>query len=416
MAKQEAVKKKVTASLGYEYIAGKRTQIKKTETVLVPVSVMNSQKKFNAFIDRERERIRKNLEVERQTAKSDLTFREYAKKVAARKRGDGDVRIITEQSNNSIMEYVNTIVGDYKMKDIDKDTVHMVKEAINNKPSARGGTISDKTKYNYFCYFRSVINSAADDNYYKENPLSKVRNFSFEDPEPTYLDKDEIQDIITKMAQYHIKRIVEVLLFLLTGTRRGEGIGFRWEDLQYDKKEEIHYFDLKEGYYQAPEVGPFRGELKTKKSKGKVPVHDELHALLMEYKEWQDKQAEILGDRWKGTGYIITRDDGGNYHPDTVSKRVKATLKKLGYGDMTIYSLRRSFATLATEENVATARVSNLLRHADIKITDRYIDPARKQLGDVSFLDSVLPQKDAKSETKTPKKPFKRLGKKEYVR
>lgn len=93
MAKESCIKKKITASLGYEYVGGKRTQIKKTETVSVPVSIISSQKKFDAFVERERERIRKALEVERQTARSDLTFRVYAQKVAERKLGDGDSEI-----------------------------------------------------------------------------------------------------------------------------------------------------------------------------------------------------------------------------------------------------------------------------------------------------------------------------------
>jgi hypothetical protein len=161
MGKQNknVVKKKVTASAGYEYIEGKRRQIKRTETILIPASIFNNKKKLETFIKKEKERIRHELEVERKTAKSAITFREYAKKVAERKRQQGDVRSVTEESNNCIMQFINSLIGDYKLKDIDKEIVDMVKAAINNKKTRTGRIISDKTKYNYFSYFRSVINA-----------------------------------------------------------------------------------------------------------------------------------------------------------------------------------------------------------------------------------------------------------------
>lgn len=69
----------------------------------------------------------------------------------------------------------------------------MVKAAINNKPSDRGGIISDKSKYNYFTYFRSIINAANEENYYTKNPLAKVKNFPLKIAETKYLTKKQLQ-------------------------------------------------------------------------------------------------------------------------------------------------------------------------------------------------------------------------------
>jgi integrase len=415
MAKQNCIKKKITASLGYEYVGGKRTQIKKTETVAVPVSIANSEKKFAAFVDKERERIRNALEVERQTAKSDLMFREYAKKVAARKRNQGDVRSISEQSNTSIMDYLNTLVGNYKIKDINKEIVDMVKEEINNKPSTRGGIITDKTKYNYFSYFRSIINAAFADKYYTENPLAQVKNFSFDTEETTYLEKDELLFAMKALNEFHIKTQIEVLLELCTGTRRGEALSLRWQDIKQSNKG-IYYFDLEEGFYYTKAEGYFRGKLKTKKSKRKLTIHQFLLLKLNEYKVWQDAEKEKWGDAWKGTDdYIICKDDGSNYNPDYFTKKVGRIFKNMGFADITTHSLRRSFATLADSENETTSKIADLLGQANVLVTDRNYIRRTKSTPDVSFLDSIIVTDD-EPETKTPKKPFKRLKKREYLR
>lgn len=396
---------KVTASAGYEYVNGKRKQVKKTETIHIPTSISNNPRKVKAYIERERARIRKDLDTQKRFNKSEVTFREYAKMVADRKRMQGDVRIITEQTNNSILVYLNSIVGDYKIKDIDKSIVDMVKSEINNKPSDRGGTISDKTKYNYFSYFRSIINAAHDDNYYNENPISKVRNFRFETGETSYLEKEELIAVMRDLSKLHIKEQVEILLEFSTGTRRGEVLGLRWNDIIKDSRG--LYFDLKEGYYYAQGKGYFRGTLKTKDSRRALAIHGFLLQKLEELKAWQDEEKRKWGDAWKGAeGYIICKDDGSPYHPDHYSKRVRKIFEKLGYDDITTHSLRRSFATLANRENETTSKISDLLGHSSIMLTDKCYIRRSKGAGDVSFLDTVVPKAEKKS---TPGRSLKRI-------
>lgn len=413
MAKQNGIKKKITASLGYEYIQGKRRQIKKTETVLVPLSIANNQKRLDAFIKKERERILHEFITERKTAKDNITFREYAKKVAYLKRQQGDVRSVTEQSNNSMMEYFNSLVGDYELKHIDKSVVDMVKAEINNKPSDRGGTISPKTKYNYFTYFRSIINAAVDDNYFLDNPISRVKNFSFETEDTSYLDKNELLSVMRAIDEFHIKVQIEILLELYTGARRGEALSLRWIDIKQDSKG-TYYFDLREGFYYTKELGYFRGDLKTNKSKRKLAIHPFLAQKLEEYKDWQDVEKIKWGDAWKGTGeYIICKDDGSNYHPDHFTKKIRKAFKNLGFDDITNHSLRRSFATLADTENQTTSKIAELLGQSNVIVTDRNYIRRSKGTTDVSFLDSIVPVNV--SENKKTRRPIKRLKKREIV-
>lgn len=411
MKKQELIKQKITASAGYEYIQGKRKQIKKTETVLVPISIANSPKKFDAFIEKEKERIRKELEIERLTQKSDLTFREYAKSVAERKRSQGDVRGITAESNQSILDYLNTFVGDYKMKDIDKNIVDMVKTVINNKTSKNGGPISNKTKYNYFSYFRSVINAAMADNYYLVNPIANVRNFGFENSETTYLEPEELIDVMKKLSECHIKVQVEILLQLFTGARRGEVLSLRWIDIKERKGQS--YFDLQEGFYYTREEGYIRGELKTKKSKRKLPIHPLLLEKLQQYKTWQDRQKEIYGEDWQGNeGYIICKDNGAVYNPDHFSRKIEKKLKEMGFDGITSHSLRRSFATLADASKETTSQIANLLGHSDIIVTNNSYIRKTKQLNCVDFLNTIIESSEAKE--RGSRREIRRLKRKIY--
>lgn len=411
MAKaQEYIIQKVTASFGYDKETGK--QNKKTESVSVPIKIFNDEKKCKAFIEKERERIKEILKAELDRAKDDITFRKYAEKVAERKRSQGDVRSITEQSNSSITEYLNTIVGDIKVKNINKSTVDKVKTAINNKPSDRGGIISSKTKYNYFSHFRSIINAAMDDNYFDENPIKKVKNFTFEIADTSYLEKEDLVSVMNSLGKFHIKTQVEVLLELFTGTRRGEVLSLRWPDINVDHRGK-RYFDLREGFYYTKECGYFRGNLKTKKSKRMLPIHAFLFNKLEEYRIWQEEEKKKLGDDWKGTDYIICKDNGGNYNPDYFTQKVRKIFERMGFNDITTHSLRRSFATLADTENETTSSISNLLGDANVIVAHDHYIRRSKGVSDVSFLDSISNIEEAR---KTPQKSFKRLKKKEYVR
>ncbi|WP_312653008.1 site-specific integrase [Aminipila sp.] len=411
MKKQESVKRKITASAGYEYVQGKRKQIKRTETVLVPITVANNPKKFNAFIEKEKKRILQELEVERQTERTELTFREYAKKVAERKRSQGDVRGITAESNESILKYLNTFIGDCRMKDINKDVVDMVKGVINNKTTKDGEPISSKTKYNYFSYFRSVINAAMDDNYYISNPISNVRNFKFESAETTYLDQEELLEMMKKLYKYHIKTQIEILIQLFTGTRRGEVLWLRWEDIKEFKGQ--YFFELKEGFYYTKDEGYYRGKLKTDKSRRKLTIHPLLLKKLQEYKEWQERQKSAYNGDWGNHGYIICSDRGETYNPDYFTKKIGKRFEEMGFDGITTHSLRRSFATLADSEKETTSKVADLLGHSDIVVTNNSYIRKSKRINTVDFLDAII-EESSEPKEKRPRREIRRLKQKIY--
>ena len=92
--------------------------------------------------------------------------------------------------------------------------------------------------------------------------------------------------------------------------------------------------------------------------------------LLLEYKQWQDTQRELLGDAWRDTdGRIFTTEEGKPLFPDTVTNWFTDFVKRTGLPKVTIHSLRHTYASLMIADGTPLVVVSHKLGHAQTSTT-----------------------------------------------
>lgn len=113
--------------------------------------------------------------------------------------------------------------------------------------------------------------------------------------------------------------------------------------------------------------------------------------MLLEYREWQDEQKERLGDQWQETYRLFTTWNGGPIHPDSVTGWFSDFIKKHSFNYVTLHSLRHTFATRASENNIPAKTVSQILGHSNIAITlDLYtpvtLDNKREAIDSLDYL------------------------------
>ena len=131
-----------------------------------------------------------------------------------------------------------------------------------------------------------------------------------------------------------------ILLCLYTGLRVGEICGLKWENI-----------DIKNGcLFVARTV-----ERITESSIRKVYIPLFIVALLKKYKDNSDKY--ILSGKSKPT------------EPRALQYRFKRILSKTKIRELSFHSLRHTYATLCIEKGMDIKTLSELLGHADVKIT-----------------------------------------------
>nr|WP_256985140.1 site-specific integrase [Rhodococcus sp. 06-1059B-a] len=153
----------------------------------------------------------------------------------------------------------------------------------------------------------------------------------------------------------------------LSGLRRGEVCGLRWDDV------DLRSMTLTVGNSR---VLTASGEiieqgLKTKRSQRKLPLTVDLHDALSRAK---DRQAAYrrLHDRDYGPGTHVVADElGYPVRPDVLAARWERVTQKAGVTPIRFHDARHTCATLMHLAGVPVAVISAWLGHADSSFTMR---------------------------------------------
>jgi len=176
------------------------------------------------------------------------------------------------------------------------------------------------------------------------------------------------------------------MLMLMTGVRRGEALGLRWEDVDFKTGviSICQQLQRTDGQLKATEV-------KTEKSRRSINLPMSMVEELKAHKGSQAR-ARLESEVWQDTGYVFTTGVGTALDPRNVAKRFDSACNKAGIGKWHPHELRHTAASLMLAEGVPLQVVSAILGHASIRITsDVYghvLAPQRRQAAET--LASVL--------------------------
>ena len=154
-------------------------------------------------------------------------------------------------------------------------------------------------------------------------------------------------------------------LAILTGLRRSELCGLKWEhiDLVRGSLSVVSTLQRITGY------GLVEGQPKTQKSRRSIALSSKAVDLLHSLRGRQIEQQLQAGPIWQNTGYVFTQIDGSPIAPDTVSKDFCALVRQAGLPHLTFHGLRHAHATLMLTAGVHLKIVSERLGHSNIAIT-----------------------------------------------
>jgi len=151
-------------------------------------------------------------------------------------------------------------------------------------------------------------------------------------------------------------------LLLATGLRRGELVGLRWSDIDFDAQTlTVRRTRLAGLTNPAPP--------KTKGAARTVPLSSEALGFLRPLRAQQEASRRILGSDWPDTGFVVVLPDGGIPHPDSVTKRFREDCDRSGVPYISVHGLRHTFATLALAAGVPAHIVSRALGHHSVAFT-----------------------------------------------
>ena len=205
-------------------------------------------------------------------------------------------------------------------------------------------------------------------------------------PEPIALDEAEMATLLSaaRNPSERAKRsgapsaepwfYSAVAFALYTGARRGEVLGLRWSDVDF----ESDTVTIMRSLTRTHSRGLFFKEPKSGKART-ITMPCTLTAILKRHREAQDDERNIVGAGYKDDDLVFARPDGLLVNPRNFGNRVIELAARAKVTPITAHCLRDTHASLLAKRGVPLEVVSKRLGHADIRVTaERYLHVYRE--------------------------------------
>ena len=261
-----------------------------------------------------------------------------------------------------------------KLKDI---TRKMYQDALND---LKDQGLSDSTREGINRTGRMIFRKALELELIKKDPTEfayvKKDKKTIEQLEveevPNYLEKEELALFLETAKQNGLEHDYLVFLILAyTGMRVGELVALKWKDVDFLN----HTISITKTYYN-PNNNTVEYQLvtpKTRKSRRKIVVDEDVIQALKDHKEAQNQVRLRLGDDYYNRDFIFAKMERQFGYPiviKNVRDRMKRLLRIAGLNEeLTPHSLRHTHTSLLAEANVSLEQIMDRLGHTDDQIT-----------------------------------------------
>ena len=258
-------------------------------------------------------------------------------------------------------------IGHIKLKDLRADHLNSLythlSQSGQNKRTGEG--LSAKTILEHHRLISTVLEQATKDGLIPFNIAGRATLPKIQKKEVNYFQPEQVTAIREALETEPIKWKTLVHLLLITGVRRGELLGLKWDKVDMDGNR-LHICN---NVLYTPDRGIYEDTPKTSTSDRFITVPPETVRLLRQYKAWQNEERLRLGRYYQYQGFVFSQDNGSPMHPDSVTDWLKKFSKRHGLPHINPHAFRHTMASMLYFNGVDSVSISKRLGHAQVSTT-----------------------------------------------
>ena len=276
---------------------------------------------------------------------------------------DVKARTISDYRNET-RRYIRPHVGDVKLTKLTPLHLERLYRTLLAEGGMNGRPLSPKTVLRVHRVIRKAIGDAERKGIVQRNVarLADKPSTSQLDTERPAWTPEELRTFLDAAEGHELFPLFR--LGALTGMRRGELCGLRWEDVDLAGRT-LRVRQTLAMINGTPKVEP----PKSRRSRRTIDIDDKTAEILRSHRRQQLEAAEFVGEGWQESGYVFRTVIGTAQHPDNVSKRFTALVRTIDVSYLTLHGLRHTHATHLLAMGKNPRMVSERLGHADVAFT-----------------------------------------------
>lgn len=254
-------------------------------------------------------------------------------------------------------------LGKYKIQALTPLQIEKFYAELLDHGQRNGKGLSPKTVKNTHVVLRKALADAERLGLVHRNAAAAARGPSVTRPEMTTWSSDQLKGFSTVAQESRMRNAFTILAS--TGMRRGEALGLRWVDVDFDSSQlaivqTVSTVDSK----------VVVGQPKTSGSRRTVYVHDATIKALRQQRQLQAEERLAAGPAWDTDNDLVFRNvTGGPVNPDWFSRHFDKLVEQADVPRIRLHDLRHTNATLSLKAGVHPKVVSERLGHSSIAIT-----------------------------------------------
>lgn len=227
--------------------------------------------------------------------------------------------------------------------------------------------LSDKTVLAYHRLISIILAQAEKEMLVPYNAAAKATPPKAAKKAPNYFQPETISEILKALEAEPLKWQLITHMLLVTGCRRGEIMGLKWDKVDF----KTNRVRIDRELIISKSKGVHESTTKTNDIRY-LTLPTETMVLLRKHKREQLRLQLANGDRWIDTGYVFTKDNGDHMNPDSVTGWLYGFSRRHGLPHINPHAFRHTVASVLLANGTDIVTVAAQLGHASASTTENF--------------------------------------------
>ncbi len=227
--------------------------------------------------------------------------------------------------------------------------------------------LADKTILEHHRLISTILSHAEKEMLVPYSAAAKASPPRAKKKDPNYFQPETVSAILEALESEPLKWRLITHLLIVTGCRRGEIMGLRWEKVDFENNR----VKIDQALVSSKSKGVFEESTKTNDTRY-LTLPEETMDLMKQYKREQLRIQIANGDRWLHTGYVFTTDNGDHMNPDSITGWLHDFSRRHNLPHINPHAFRHTVASVLLANGTDIVTVSKQLGHSSITTTESF--------------------------------------------